>query len=261
MSPKALGKPVPDDWDEQQDGYLDFWGQVPNSAMWRGYLRGAAYGLTDKWDESTGDAQVAGEIGTGIYDSLNIGNLPVGATDHGELVGLGDDDHPQYHNDARGDSRYYTQSLVDGFISGRYGPDNDFRGKYGWVRSSAQQNNIPQLFYQKVNMNLVSGTAVTVSNNNMYVASTGLYLMMGGIVCFPNGANIYTNAYVELNGVLTFGTSRGNTSFSTVHFHPIVAALNAGDQLALYVYFSGGGSTNYIQFLGNWGGFLVYRLS
>lgn len=29
-----------------------------------------------------------------------------GVTDHGALTGLSDDDHPQYHNDARGDARY-----------------------------------------------------------------------------------------------------------------------------------------------------------
>lgn len=29
-----------------------------------------------------------------------------GVTDHGALTGLVDDDHPQYHNDARGDARY-----------------------------------------------------------------------------------------------------------------------------------------------------------
>lgn len=33
-----------------------------------------------------------------------------GATDHGSLTGLGDDDHSQYHNDTRGDARYRTQS-------------------------------------------------------------------------------------------------------------------------------------------------------
>lgn len=31
---------------------------------------------------------------------------PGGAGDHGALTGLSDDDHPQYHNDARGDARY-----------------------------------------------------------------------------------------------------------------------------------------------------------
>ncbi|RLB71280.1 MAG: hypothetical protein DRH04_02045 [Deltaproteobacteria bacterium] len=30
--------------------------------------------------------------------------------DHGSLQGLDDDDHPQYHNDARGDARYYRKT-------------------------------------------------------------------------------------------------------------------------------------------------------
>lgn len=34
--------------------------------------------------------------------------------DHGGLLGLGDDDHTQYHNDARGDVRYYTKAQLDG---------------------------------------------------------------------------------------------------------------------------------------------------
>jgi len=33
-------------------------------------------------------------------------DIPGGVTDHGALSGLGDDDHTQYHNDARGDARY-----------------------------------------------------------------------------------------------------------------------------------------------------------
>jgi len=40
-----------------------------------------------------------------------------GVTDHGALSGLGDDDHPQYHTDARGDLRYYTRAQSDGNVS------------------------------------------------------------------------------------------------------------------------------------------------
>lgn len=36
-----------------------------------------------------------------------------GVSDHGGLTGLTDDDHTQYHTDARGDARYYTQAQVD----------------------------------------------------------------------------------------------------------------------------------------------------
>jgi hypothetical protein len=34
-------------------------------------------------------------------------------TDHGQLSGLADDDHAQYHNDTRGDARYYTKTQLD----------------------------------------------------------------------------------------------------------------------------------------------------
>jgi len=41
--------------------------------------------------------------------------IAMGSTiDHGNLSGLGDDDHPQYHNNTRGDARYYTKTLLDG---------------------------------------------------------------------------------------------------------------------------------------------------
>ena len=47
----------------------------------------------------------------------DVGGGPGGTSDHGLLVGLGDDDHPQYHNDARGDVRYapivHTHSVSD----------------------------------------------------------------------------------------------------------------------------------------------------
>jgi hypothetical protein len=36
-----------------------------------------------------------------------------GVTDHGALTGLSDDDHAQYHNNTRGDARYYTQTQLD----------------------------------------------------------------------------------------------------------------------------------------------------
>lgn len=40
-----------------------------------------------------------------------------GLTDHGNLSGLLDDDHPQYHTDARGDIRYYTKTQVDDLLA------------------------------------------------------------------------------------------------------------------------------------------------
>jgi hypothetical protein len=36
-----------------------------------------------------------------------------GVTDHGDLTGLADDDHLQYHTDSRADARYYTKTELD----------------------------------------------------------------------------------------------------------------------------------------------------
>ena len=41
--------------------------------------------------------------------------------DHGNMVGLGDDDHTQYHNDTRGDIRYYPKADVDDLLHNRAG--------------------------------------------------------------------------------------------------------------------------------------------
>jgi hypothetical protein len=42
-----------------------------------------------------------------------------GVTDHGALTGLTDDDHSQYHTDARGDARYYTKTQIDSSLAGK----------------------------------------------------------------------------------------------------------------------------------------------
>lgn len=50
----------------------------------------------------------------GIYGTGASG--PV-AVDHGSLTGLGDDDHPQYFNQVRGDARYYERTIADSIFA------------------------------------------------------------------------------------------------------------------------------------------------
>ena len=66
---------------------------------------GATDGQVMTWDDLLGEWIAASPI--------------TGVTDHGLLTGLADDDHTQYHNDTRGDARYYTQAQVDTFLSGK----------------------------------------------------------------------------------------------------------------------------------------------
>ncbi|MEQ1671899.1 MAG: DUF2793 domain-containing protein, partial [Hyphomicrobium sp.] len=54
-------------------------------------------------------AWIADENTVLVYEGAGWAALPGGGggvTDHGLLTGLGDDDHAQYHTDARGDARY-----------------------------------------------------------------------------------------------------------------------------------------------------------
>lgn len=46
---------------------------------------------------------------TGANENLTV-SITQSSLDHGSIGGLGDDDHTQYHNDARGDARYYQKS-------------------------------------------------------------------------------------------------------------------------------------------------------
>jgi hypothetical protein len=53
----------------------------------------------------------------GDYKNDLLGGSGGGVTDHGLLTGLADDDHPQYLNNTRGDTRYYTKGQTDSAIS------------------------------------------------------------------------------------------------------------------------------------------------
>lgn len=68
------------------------------------------------------DDQVWHEIGRGSNTAT---------VDHGGLTGLADDDHSQYHNDTRGDIRYYTQAQVDALIAAISIPTIQFYARLG----------------------------------------------------------------------------------------------------------------------------------
>lgn len=57
-------------------------------------------------DPATGSTYVVGSGPVGPRGFSGDGAGPGGTSDHGALTGLADDDHTQYHNNARGDARY-----------------------------------------------------------------------------------------------------------------------------------------------------------
>lgn len=97
-------------------------GAVDDSEMLGGQLPSHYLDNTVRTDEEIEDiigSKIVG--GTNVTTSYNdtTGETTInstasgGTSDHGGLTGLGDDDHPQYFNQPRGDARY-LQSEVDG---------------------------------------------------------------------------------------------------------------------------------------------------
>lgn len=85
---------------------------------------GSEGGLEDYYTKTETNGLLANKADNDDLSSLDarvtdLEENPVGVTDHGALTGLADDDHTQYHNDTRGDIRYYTKSQVDTSLAGK----------------------------------------------------------------------------------------------------------------------------------------------
>lgn len=82
---------------------------------------------------------VSGSLSSDINNHTSDNNIHFteASIDHGNLQGLGDDDHPQYHNDTRGDIRYYTKFQVN-TISGSLQSDID--GKADLVHTHVEND-------------------------------------------------------------------------------------------------------------------------
>jgi|GEM_PF-2206967 len=74
--------------------------------------------------------------GTQLYTPAGV------ATSHGLLSGLSNDDHIQYHTDARGDIRYYTKAQVDALVSAGISPGDLSEGSYSFSNSQVVPESI-----------------------------------------------------------------------------------------------------------------------
>ena len=65
----------------------------------------------------SGDGVDVNATATELTLDVNVSDIN-GDIDHGLLAGLADDDHTQYHNDTRGDARYYQKTEFINFSNG-----------------------------------------------------------------------------------------------------------------------------------------------
>lgn len=71
-----MSAPIPDDWDEAQDGYAILITCIPNSPLWKSLYDGRFYDMTwwNFWDRETGTINDAKAIANQVYEELCMAN-------------------------------------------------------------------------------------------------------------------------------------------------------------------------------------------
>lgn len=76
------------------------------------YTEANGYETSDFINVSAGAGDAGKPIVLDAGGKIDESMIEDGDIDHGSIGGLADDDHTQYHNDTRGDARYYTQTQL-----------------------------------------------------------------------------------------------------------------------------------------------------
>jgi len=107
--------------------------------------------------------------------------------DHGALNGLDGDDHPQYHNNTRGDIRYYTKTQMNaGQMDTRYYTETEIDATLTGYYTSTQVDTL---------VTTVSGDILTYVSNN-YVDNTEMTTISGDIITYVD-TNYYTQTETD----------------------------------------------------------------
>lgn len=122
-------------------------------------------------------------VAVGSGWQIVVGAFAVSAVDHGALTGLGDDDHPQYFNQARGDARYYP--LTGGALGG---PIHATHSNIDYTNANGAGSHVklinPYSNGQNVLSNVINGSMVSKWRNdylgNMTFVGANYYLFTGG---------------------------------------------------------------------------------
>lgn len=106
-----------------------------------------------------------------LRKSIDQNQVITQVDDHGQLSGLSDDDHQQYLNVTRGDSRYYTQTQTNNLIQ------NASNITSGTLTNNVLSNNLKDIGNISFNTNDISifnGTNVVSISPTSYKATLGL---------------------------------------------------------------------------------------
>ena len=163
------------------------------------------------YDESTGCLRLSdGVTPGGIPACGNSGGGGSGVSDHGLLVGLLDDDHPQYHNDARGDIRYYTKTQLNaGQLNNLYYTETEVNNL---LLGKSNTTHLHTGVYEPANANIQQHISST-SNPHSVTANQVLPSQAGqaGYYLTTNGTTV---SWATVAASTAFGTKTGDIVIS-----------------------------------------------
>jgi len=151
--------------------------------------------------------------GTQVY-------TPAGqASDHGLLSGLVDDDHIQYHNDARGDIRYYTKAEIDSLIGDVFPTGSISETTYVMSNSQALPDDVDAFLFANASVRAFNATVTVVVN-----ATTSLYELfeINGV---QKGSDweITIQSTGDVSGVSFSITSAGQIQYTSTNYAGFVS--------------------------------------
>lgn len=137
-----------------------------------------------------GNATIAVAGFMSAADKTKLDGIPAGAGDHGSLTGLLDDDHPQYHNNARGDARYSALGHTHdhGTLTGL--ADDDHPQYLNQTRGDAlyaPKGSSGQMLGAAANKSIFYNNATIAENLTLPSGSNGL---SGGPITISNGFTV-----------------------------------------------------------------------
>ena len=174
------------------------------------------------------------------YSLLGSGNITVTSdvVDHGALTGLTDDDHTQYHNDARGDARYSSLAHVHAATAISNTPSGD-------ISATTVQAAINELDSEKVGK--------TGAQSMTGVLTAGGLLSNAGVIGYDTGSGGTVTQADSKSGTVTLNKPTGSITTTSdalaggayVNFVFYNSYISSGD--IVHVQASGGAIGNEYQ--------------